>query len=78
ESFQGSVSHIKMMKLAESSVANFAVIPIQDILGLDGSYRMNTPATVGNNWRFRIPASANIQECLLELKEMTELYGRAP
>ena len=36
------------------SIARLAVIPLQDLLGLDGTRRMNTPGTTGgNNWRFR-------------------------
>ena len=30
-----------------------AIIPLQDILGLDGAHRMNTPGTVENNWQWK-------------------------
>ncbi|MCD8294012.1 MAG: 4-alpha-glucanotransferase [Clostridia bacterium] len=39
---------------ALSSKADLAVLPIQDVLGLDNSCRMNTPAVMEGNWRFRL------------------------
>ena len=42
-----------LIALALSSNANIAIIPMQDILGLDGTHRMNTPGTVENNWQWR-------------------------
>ena len=39
--------------LALSTKANMAIIPLQDILGLDGAHRMNTPGTVENNWQWK-------------------------
>ncbi len=43
-----------VIDLALSSPAGLAVIPMQDILGLDSSARMNTPATSRGNWSFRL------------------------
>src|SRR5690554_1310327 len=34
--------------------AKLAIIPIQDILGLNNNYRMNTPSTITGNWRYRL------------------------
>lgn len=43
-----------LIDAALASIARLAVIPLQDLLGLDGTRRMNTPGTTGgNNWRFR-------------------------
>ena len=42
-----------LVNMALTSSANLAIIPMQDILGLDGSHRMNTPGTVINNWRWQ-------------------------
>ena len=45
----------RMIALAFSSVANTAIIPVQDILGLDSSNRMNCPGTLNkNNWTWRM------------------------
>ena len=49
----GSEVHWDMIKLALDSPANIAIIPLQDILGLDSTARMNTPGTVGQNWEWR-------------------------
>ncbi len=35
------------------SSARLAVIPMQDLLGLDGEHRMNLPGTIEGNWRWR-------------------------
>ncbi len=41
---------------ALASKAKIAVLPVQDVMGLDGSARMNTPSTSGDNWKFRLKA----------------------
>jgi 4-alpha-glucanotransferase len=38
---------------AMASVANTAIVPWQDFLGLDGHYRMNTPGSTEGNWQWR-------------------------
>jgi 4-alpha-glucanotransferase len=42
-----------LIDLAYRSMANLVIIPLQDLLGLDGSHRMNLPGTVEGNWRWR-------------------------
>lgn len=42
-----------LIDLALSTKANMAIIPLQDILGLDGAHRMNTPGTIENNWQWK-------------------------
>jgi 4-alpha-glucanotransferase len=37
-----------------ASVANTVIFPAQDLLGLGSEARMNTPATLGRNWKFRM------------------------
>ena len=44
----------EMVSLALNSKSKVKIIPIQDMLLLDGSARMNTPATIGKNWAFRL------------------------
>jgi len=44
---------LTMMRMAMASVSFLCVIPMQDILMLDSSARMNTPGTVGDNWTWR-------------------------
>lgn len=42
-----------LINIALSSIAYLAIIPMQDILGLDASHRMNTPGTTSGNWHWR-------------------------
>lgn len=44
---------LALIKAALASVAQLAIIPLQDILGLGSEHRTNTPGTVGNNWLWR-------------------------
>jgi len=44
----------KLTAFAYQTDARLAVVPMQDILGLDGRNRMNTPGTVGSNWTWRM------------------------
>ena len=41
------------MRVAMASLARTAIFPIQDVLRLDSSARMNTPGTMGGNWLWR-------------------------
>lgn len=67
----------EFVRYAMMSVANTAIIPMQDILGLGEEGRMNTPSVCNGNWKWRL-APGQIT-CLLKerLSEMTEIYGRA-
>lgn len=68
-----------MIKAAFSSVAQTAIIPMQDILGLDSSGRMNIPATQFGNWNWRIPSSMsfeNLHDKAKKLRGLLSLYGR--
>lgn len=51
-----SQSHIHetLVQIAYSSAANVAIIPMQDVLGLDENARLNTPGVSGNNWQWRL------------------------
>jgi 4-alpha-glucanotransferase len=42
-----------LMRSTLESVAKLAILPMQDILQLDSSNRMNTPGTVVGNWQWR-------------------------
>jgi 4-alpha-glucanotransferase len=46
--------HWAMIRAACNSVAHMAVFPLQDVLGLDSTHRMNLPGTLGgSNWAWR-------------------------
>ena len=68
--------HWDFIRLAQASVAELCVIPLQDYLGLGSEARINTPSTLGNNWTWRMEPGAFTEEIAEKCREMTELYGR--
>ncbi|MBD2772827.1 4-alpha-glucanotransferase [Iningainema tapete] len=67
-----------LIRLALTSVANQAIIPLQDILNLDTQSRMNFPSKAEGNWEWRYQDQALTQEIRHRLKVLTQLCGRAP
>ncbi len=65
-----------LIRLASMSVANTAIFPLQDVLGLGNEARMNTPATVSGNWSWRFTKDAPLEASGNRLGELTALYGR--
>jgi 4-alpha-glucanotransferase len=47
-----------LIRAALGSVAQLAVIPLQDVLGLPSAARLNTPGTMSGNWLWRLPPGA--------------------
>ncbi len=70
--------HWDLIRLALSSVANQAIIPLQDVLGLGTEARMNYPSTPEGNWDWQYQADALTDELRSRLKTLTKIYGRAP
>jgi len=66
-----------MIRALLSSVADTAVVPLQDVLGLGSEARMNRPATLGGNWRWRFREGALRAEHGERLRALARLYGRA-
>ncbi len=65
-----------MIELAYASRAATAVVPMQDVLGLDGSARMNTPGTVGGNWEWRCPPGYRDNGLAARLASLAAKYRR--
>ncbi|MBR2824253.1 MAG: 4-alpha-glucanotransferase [Clostridia bacterium] len=61
-----------------ASPADTAILPMQDLLGLDGRARMNLPGTVGGNWRWRMLPGAASPELAKKLLAWNRETGRAP
>ena len=59
-----------------ASVANTAIVPLQDVLGLGSEARMNLPGTVSGNWRWRYKANRLTKEVREKLLALTLLYDR--
>jgi len=72
----GKEIHWDFIRAALASVANTAIIPLQDVLGLDNRARMNIPATNEGNWQWRAKDGQIRPEMVDRLRELTELYGR--
>lgn len=68
-----------LIRLCWASVCQTAVTQMQDLLELDSKARMNTPSTVGENWRWRMASLDLLSDELADrMGELTEVYGRAP
>lgn len=65
-------------RLALASAARLAILPMQDILSLDSSHRMNIPGTTEDNWRWRFDWSQVWSSLSADLHKLVELYGRVP
>jgi len=65
-----------LIETALSSAANLAIIPLQDILSLPTSSRMNIPGTATGNWQWRYQPKALSADIISQLKKMSHLYGR--
>jgi 4-alpha-glucanotransferase len=72
---QGEI-HREMVRLAMTSVANTAIVPMQDILGLGEEARMNRPARSDGNWQWQLVPEQLRPELARDLREMAETYGR--
>jgi len=59
-----------------ASVANTAIIPLQDLLGLGTEARMNLPNSTEGNWAWRYKPGALTDNIGARLKQLSELYGR--
>lgn len=68
----------KLITLAYSSVADIVIIPMQDILNLDGEARMNFPGKLGGNWNWRFKWEQVPPDLAGKYKELALLYERPP
>lgn len=66
-----------MIRLALESASEIAIIPMQDIMGLGGEARMNTPSVAQGNWVWRLPDASDIPEFFSRLHGLCRVYGRA-
>lgn len=60
------------------SNARFAIAPMQDLLSLPSSERMNLPGTVGDNWDWRLTREQLTPFVLHRLKDLNLMYSRIP
>lgn len=67
-----------MMRGIWASVADTAVVQMQDLLGLGREGRMNEPSTVGKNWKWRALPGFTTSELARRLRSEAEIYCRVP
>ena len=68
--------YMLMVAMAMRSNSNTCIIPLQDYMGKDNTARINTPSTVGQNWRWRA-VECEISESLAEeIYTMTWAFRR--
>lgn len=64
------------LRAAFGSVATLAVIPVQDVLGLDSDARMNVPSKPGGNWTWRLASGVLTPELAQKLALLTKVTDR--
>jgi 4-alpha-glucanotransferase len=70
--------HWAFIRALQASVADIAVVPLQDVLGLGSEARMNVPARAGGNWRWRYAEGDLTADMASRLRDLAEVYGRFP
>ena len=68
--------HMSFISLIMRSQARMCIIPLQDYMGLDNDCRINTPSTVGTNWRWRLLPGQMSEPLVKTISSVTLRYGR--
>ena len=66
----------KFIAAALGTIADTAIIPMQDYLGIGNEGRINTPSTLGQNWEWRMQENACTAELAEKIYHLTKIYGR--
>jgi 4-alpha-glucanotransferase len=77
-SVEGSDIGWDLIRAAYRSVADLAIVPVQDVLGLGSDARMNFPGRSDGNWAWRLLPGQLTDEHAEHLRDLAHLYGRAP
>ncbi len=72
----GTLIAWKLVRTALASVANTAIVPMQDLLGLGNEARMNWPGKASGNWNWRYDPGALNDGLLAALRDITILFAR--
>ena len=68
--------HWNAIRGAWSSVANMAISPVQDFLGLGSEARINTPGVAAGNWQWRLKHGVLTDELADRIAKLTKIYSR--
>ncbi len=72
----GNSVHWDFLRTCFGTIATYAVVPMQDILGIGKDGRMNTPGEAMDNWSWRYRKEALTEGLAEGLCKVTQLYGR--
>jgi 4-alpha-glucanotransferase len=75
-SLDGLEVHWDFIRAVLASVADTAIVPVQDLLGLGSEARMNRPGTIGGNWQWRLLPGQLTHDVAVRLAVMAETYDR--
>ncbi len=73
----GTAPEWELIRAAYASVADLAVVPLQDVFGLGSDARMNTPGRPSGNWSWRAEHDAFGDAAAARLRRLAELTGRS-
>ena len=65
-----------LITLAQRSIANLCVVPLQDYLNFGADARINTPGTLGNNWMWKLRKGEYSDELAMKMKKNCEMFRR--
>lgn len=68
--------NMAFIRTALSTIAAYAIFPLQDVLAIGTDGRMNTPGKASGNWSWRFKKGALTEDMAKELKRLSRLYGR--
>ncbi len=68
--------HLDLIRMLYESRANTVIVPLQDILGLDNTARMNRPGSASGNWAWRVERGSLTSELADTIRTMTEATDR--
>src|SRR5262249_1702990 len=68
--------HWQMIRMIQMSVANVAIVPAQDLLGLGSGARVNPPGSARGNWAFRLAQGAVSAAIAARLRGLGVPYDR--
>ena len=74
----GEQIHWDFIRAALASVADLAIVPLQDVLGLGSEARFNRPGEPEGHWEWRFRWEQLDPQCVDKLAHLSEIYGRAP
>ena len=75
-SYRGAKDLDRLIRYAMDSRADLCIIPMQDYLGLDDVARINTPGTLGDNWKWRLAKNYDKASLIARIRKFTDASGR--